>query len=47
MKYFNIFSENQYIGGLPKKRWLGQCAALRGAWQERRGGVFEGRLMSQ
>ena len=26
--------------GLPKKRGLGQFADLRGAWQERGGGVF-------
>ena len=30
-------------GGLPKKgRGLGQFVNLRGAWQERGGGVFEG-----
>ena len=29
------FTKNIYIGGLPKKRWLGQFADLRGAWQER------------
>ena len=29
-------------GGLPKKRGLGQFADLRGAWQERGGGVLEG-----
>ena len=28
-------------GGLPKKGGLGQFADLRGAWQERGGGVFE------
>ena len=29
-------------GGLLKKRGLGQFANLRGTWQEREGGVFEG-----
>ena len=42
------FTKNQYRGGrLPKRvGGLGQFPDLRrGAWQERRGGVFEGRLI--
>ena len=31
-----------YRGVLPKKGRLGQFVDLRGAWQERGGGVFEG-----
>ena len=35
-------TKNQYRGGgLPKKGGLEQFADLRGAWQERRGVVFE------
>ena len=29
-------------GGLPKRGGLGQFSDLRGTWQERGGGVFEG-----
>ena len=42
MKNFNILGVHRKKGGLPKKRGLGQFADLRGAWQERRGGVLEG-----
>ena len=28
-------TKKQYIGGLPKKAWLGQFVDSRGAWQER------------
>ena len=31
-----------YRGELPKKGGLGQCTGLRGAWQKRGGGVFDG-----
>ena len=34
--------ETDIEGGLPKKRGLGQFADLRGTWQERGSGVFEG-----
>ena len=31
--------KDQYRGGLPKKGGLGQFVNLRGAWQERGGGM--------
>ena len=34
-------TKNQYMGKLPKKG-LGQFADLRGGWQKRGGGVFQG-----
>ena len=40
-------NKNQNIRGIPKKGGLGQFVDLRGAWQERGGGVFEGGLISQ
>ena len=54
MKNFNIFGvhwkirllggglEKWYVGGIAWKGVLGQFVDLRGAWQERGGGVFEG-----
>ena len=41
-------SFNKKIGEIAKKGCLGQFEDLRGgAWQERAGGVFEGRLIPQ
>ena len=47
MKNFNIFIYFIYKGVLPKKGGLTQFVDLRGAWQERRGGVFERGLIPQ
>ena len=47
---FRGVTKNQYKGGgggLPKKVGLVQFANLRGACQERRGGVLEGGLIPQ
>ena len=39
------FTKNQYMGGLPKEGGgLGQFADLRGAWHERGGWCFWGRV---
>ena len=40
LKGFWGSQKNQYIGGLPKKRKLGQFADLRGGLARKRGVVF-------
>ena len=45
MRNYDIFGvhwKNNIEGGLPKKGRLWQFADLRGDWQERGSGVFEG-----